>query len=145
MISPRSRILSVDINQSAVPESVRRHPAVELMECDSVSPLVAKRLRELRRQYDGKMFCIADSGHSKEHVFAELMMLRTVTLPGDYVVVEDGNINGHPVYSAYHQGPGPYEALEEYLARYPDDYLPDRERENKFGFTFAPRGFLVRL
>ncbi|MBV9768089.1 MAG: hypothetical protein JOZ32_00840 [Bryobacterales bacterium] len=41
-------------------------------------------------------------------------------------------------------GPGPYEALEEYLRQYPNDYQPDREREEKFGFTFAPKGFLIR-
>ena len=65
-------------------------------------------------------------------------------LPGDYVVVEDSNINGHPVFSPYDPGPGPYEALEEYFSRFPQDYIPDRERENKFGFTYAPKGFLIR-
>jgi cephalosporin hydroxylase len=99
---------------------------------------------ELRREYGGKAFFIADSGHSMEHVLAELMLLRSLTLPGDYVVVEDGNINGHPVFSAYDPGPGPYEALEEYFSRFPHDYIPDRERENKFGFTCAPKGFLIR-
>jgi cephalosporin hydroxylase len=98
-----------------------RHPAIELLECDSLSPLVASRFAELRREYPGKAFCIADCGHHKEHVLAELMLLRSLTLPGDYVVVEDSNINGHPVFSDYDHGPGPYEALEEYLARFPQD------------------------
>ena len=144
MISPHTRILSVDIHQNGLDERVRRHPAIELLECDSLSPVVASRFGELRREYGGKAFCIADSGHSMEHVLAELMLLRSLTLPGDYVVVEDGNINGHPVFSAYDPGPGPYEALEEYFSRFPQDYIPDKERENKFGFTYSPKGFLIR-
>ena len=82
------------------------------------------------------------SDHSMKHVFLELVQLRSLTRPGDYVVVEDGNINGHPVVPDW--GPGPYEALEEYFSRYPDDYRRDTEREEKFGFTFAPNGFLIR-
>ena len=87
-------------------------------------------------------FVILDSDHSKDHVLAELEMLRDVTRPGDYVVVEDGNINGHPVLPDF--GPGPYEAIQEYEARHPEDYRHDTEREAKFGFTFAPRGYLIR-
>ena len=70
-------------------------------------------------------------------------MLRDLTRPGDYVVVEDGNINGHPVLPDW--GPGPWEAIEEYESRHPDDYRHDTEREGKFGFTFAPRGYLIRI
>ena len=72
----------------------------------------------------------------------ELNLLRPLLLSGDYVVVEDSNINGHPVISGW--GPGPYEAIEDYFRLFPDDYRHDQERENKFGFTFAPNGFLVR-
>jgi cephalosporin hydroxylase len=142
LISPRSRILSVDIDHSIVHERVRRQLQVELLQCDSRSPTVAARFSELRREYGGKAFCILDSAHTKQHVYDELMMLRSITESGDYVVVEDGNINGHPVLPDW--GPGPYEALEEYLAQYPNDYTPDLERENKFGFTFSPKGFLIR-
>lgn len=88
------------------------------------------------------VFFILDSDHHKEHVLAELEMLRSLTRPGDYVVVEDGNINGHPVLPDW--GPGPWEAIEEYERRYPDDYQHDTERERKFGMTFAPKGYLIR-
>ena len=58
------------------------------------------------------------------------------------VVSGQRNINGHPVLPQY--GPGPYEAVQEYWARYPEDYVLDTARETKFGFTFAPGGFLIR-
>jgi cephalosporin hydroxylase len=38
-------------------------------------------------------------------------------------------------------GPGPFEAVEEYLARNPGRLLPDGVREGKFGCTFATRGY----
>lgn len=85
---------------------------------------------------------IMDSDHSKENVLAELQMLRDLTRPGDYVIVEDSNINGHPVKPDF--GPGPWEAIEEYERHHPDDYEHDESRENKFGMTFNPRGYLRR-
>jgi cephalosporin hydroxylase len=88
------------------------------------------------------VFFILDSDHSKQHVLGELRMIRDCTRPGDYVIVEDSNINGHPVLPDF--GPGPYEALQEYVARYPQDYTRDTKRELKFGFTWAPAGFLIR-
>jgi cephalosporin hydroxylase len=49
----------------------------------------------------------------------------------------------HWYYDTSH-GPGPMEALEAYMQQFPDDYRRDIAREMKFGFTFAPRGFLIR-
>ncbi len=87
-------------------------------------------------------FAILDSDHSRDHVLAELRMLRPVLHAGDYVVVEDSNINGHPVLPQF--GPGPYEAMEAYFAEFPNDFERDHMRESKFGFSFATNGFLVR-
>ncbi len=142
LVSPRSRILSVDIDHSLVDDKVRRHHLVELLQCDTASAAVAARFNELRRHYGGPAFCIVDSDHTQQHVLDELMLLRFVTQPGDYVVVEDGSLNGHPMLPGW--GPGPYEALEAYFARFPHDYIRDHARETKFGFTFAPKGFLIR-
>jgi cephalosporin hydroxylase len=69
-------------------------------------------------------------------------LLRGVLVAEDYLVVEDSNINGHPVMSSW--GPGPWEAVTEYFQRYPDDYRLDSEMEARFGFTCAPRGYLER-
>ena len=142
LISSPSRVLSVDIDHSQAVDQVRNHPRIELFESDSKSPEVLDRIRALRAQYSGKAFFILDSDHSADHVFGELLQVREVTTPGDYVVLEDGNLNGHPVMPDW--GPGPYEALTRYFEQFPNDYVRDVNREQKFGFTFAVRGFLTR-
>jgi len=92
----------------------------------------------LRSQYPGPAFAILDSDHRKDHVLAELKLLRPVLVSGDYLIVEDSNVNGHPVYATH--GPGPFEAREEYFREFPDDKF-DTAREAKFGSTFATKGF----
>ena len=102
---------------------------------------MARRITELRKENPGPAFFILDSDHSKKHVLAEMLSIRDVLQPNDYVVVEDANVNGHPIERNW--GPGPFEAMQEYFTRYPDDYSRDTQREQKFAFTFATNGFLV--
>ena len=141
-INPDLRVLSVDISHADVFPRVLADPAIQLWTGSSVDPVVAGEIARLRDRHPGKVFFILDSDHTKAHVLAELELLRGVVLPGDYLVVEDGNINGNPVLPGW--GEGPYEAIQEYFRRYPDDYRQDTEREQKFGFTFAPAGFWIR-
>src|SRR5262249_55907692 len=108
----------------------------------SAAPEIAELIGRLKSEYPGKIFAILDSDHSKNHVLAEMKLLRPLLSSGDYLLVEDSTVNGHPVLPGW--GPGPYEAIEEYEAEFPSDYRHDDERENKFGFTFAPNGFLIR-
>jgi cephalosporin hydroxylase len=142
-VNPRSKVLCVDLNFHQYDTSLlKKERHIEMMHCSSTDPKVKERIIRLRKKFKGPVFFILDSDHSKAHVLAELGSLRDVTRPGDYLVVEDSNINGHPVLPDF--GEGPMEAINEYFAKYPDDYLHDIERENKFGFTFAPNGFLIR-
>ncbi|MFA5114048.1 MAG: CmcI family methyltransferase [Candidatus Margulisiibacteriota bacterium] len=142
-INERSRVLTVDITiDEATGKRLRRHKHIQTMTCSSTDPRVAKEILALRRKFPGPAFFILDSDHSQTHVLAEMESLRPVTRAGDYLVVEDGNINGHPVLPDF--GPGPLEAIRVYFGKYPGDYEHDSAAEKKFGFTFAPEGFLVR-
>lgn len=136
------KLLSVDVDAATVSERTRQDPDIELLTLSSLDSAVAERIAKLRHAYPGPAFAILDSDHSKAHVLAEMKVLRPLLVSGDYLIVEDSNVNGHPVYPAH--GPGPFEAMEEYFREHPDDYTRDTARETKFGFTFATEGFLIR-
>jgi cephalosporin hydroxylase len=83
---------------------------------------------------------ILDSDHSRNHVLDELRIYGPMVTPGQYLIVEDTNVNGHPVLPEF--GPGPMEALDDYLKE-TDRFEIDTTRE-KFYMTFNPRGYLKR-
>lgn len=136
------RVLSVELHQSQIFERARQDQNIEFLESSSADPRVAEIIAEWQRKLPGAVFAILDSDHSKKHVLAEMELLRPLLHKGDYMVVEDGCINGHPLLPGW--GEGPFEAIEEYMRLHPEDYSSDRQREMRFGFTFAPNGYLIR-
>jgi len=88
-----------------------------------------------------KVLVTLDSDHAKHHVLEELRIYSKMASVGSYVVVDDTNLNGHPVNRPF--GPGPAEAVEEFLAQ-ESGLVRDTSRE-KFGLTFSPGGFLKRV
>ena len=75
-------------------------------------------------------------------MLAELVAYGPMVTEGCYAVVEDSNINGHPVHTDFapDQGPGPFEAVADYL-RTTDRFEVDRAREKLF-MTLNPCGYL---
>jgi cephalosporin hydroxylase len=140
-VNPVIKVFSVDIDHSLLDPRVKDYPGIEFLESSSTDAGVTQRITELRADNPGPAFFILDSDHSKDHVLSEMICIRDVLQPNDYVIVEDANVNGHPIEKNW--GPGPFEAMEEYFRRYPDDYSRDTQREQKFAFTFATNGFLV--
>jgi cephalosporin hydroxylase len=136
------KVLSVDITHKHLQPAARNDSDIAFMESSSAAPEVADRIEELRSEFPGPVFAILDSDHSRDHVLAEMNLMRPLLRPGDHLVIEDSNVNGHPVWPGF--GPGPFEAIEAYEAQFPNDYTHDRERESKFGWTFATNGFLIR-
>ncbi len=115
------------------------HPRVTYLTGSSTDPAI---LDEVARRAGGKatvLVCL-DSDHSAEHVAAELRAYARFVTPGSYLVVEDTNVNGHPVSPGW--GPGPMEALDAWLPEAPEFEIdPTRER---YLLTYQPRGWLRR-
>jgi cephalosporin hydroxylase len=136
------KVLSVDVSHRRLDPAPRRDPDILFVESGSTLPAIADKIQRLKSEFPGKIFAILDSDHSKNHVLAEMKLLRPLLSAGDYLIVEDSNINGHPVLPGW--GAGPYEAIEAYEHEFPNDYKHDVARENKFGWTYAPNGYLIR-
>lgn len=141
-IAPPARVLTVDVRGDACNPRTCADRRIERLVISSIDPSVAVRIRARRAERPGAVFAILDSDHAKAHVLAEMESLRDVLVTGDVLIVEDGNVNGHPVLPEF--GEGPLEAVRAYAGRHPGDYARDAARESKFGFTFAPEGYLRR-
>lgn len=87
-----------------------------------------------------RVMVVLDSDHRASHVLQELDSYSRLVTPGCYLVVEDSNINGHPVLAGW--GAGPMEAVHSWAPRHPE-FRVDRSRE-KFLLTMNPEGFLKR-
>lgn len=130
----RGEVVTID---SARQDGRPRHHRITYLTGSSTSERI---LRQVRRRVRGKstVLVILDSGHAKDHVLSELLAYAPLVTPGSYLVVEDTNLNGHPVESDH--GPGPAEAVAEFLGR--NDAFVRDERREKFLLTFNPGGYL---
>jgi cephalosporin hydroxylase len=132
------RVITIDIRERQ-PHRRPRHPRIEYRTGSSTGPGIVAGVAEAVQPGE-RVMVILDSNHQKDHVLAELRAYSPLVTPGDYLVVEDTNINGHPVRADH--GPGPMEAVDEFLAG-TDEFSIDESRE-KFFMTFNPRGYLRR-
>lgn len=132
----RGEVVTIDIDQQ---RGLPDHPRITYVSgssvADDVLAVVAERATPAER-----VMVILDSDHSRDHVRRELELYGPLVTRGCYLVVEDTNVNGHPVLSEH--GPGPMEALTEFLTT-TDTFEIDRTRE-KLLLTFNPSGYLRR-
>lgn len=132
----RGRIITVDVEPRAGrPE----HPRIEYLSGSSIAPEIMSVVEEQAR-LASRVMVLLDSDHTCKHVAAELERYAPLVTPGCYLVVEDTNINGHPVLENF--GPGPMEAVEEFLPGHPEFEI-DADREQLM-MTFNPSGYLRR-
>jgi cephalosporin hydroxylase len=133
----RGRVITVDI----APQPNRpAHSRITYIEgLSSTSPEAVTKVNAMIRSGE-EVMVILDSDHSRDHVLGELRIYGKMVTRGQYLIVEDTNINGHPALPEF--GPGPMEALDLYLKE-DDAFEIDPSRE-KFYMTFNPRGYLRR-
>jgi cephalosporin hydroxylase len=133
----KGKVLSIDIDPQP---NLPTHKRLTYLKTSSTSELALQTVKEILSP-EHTVLVILDSDHSKQHVLNELHLYHSFVTLGSYLIVEDSNINGHPVVPEF--GPGPMEAIEEFL-KDNDDFIIDATK-HKFLITFNPNGYLKKV
>ena len=131
------RVISIDIQ-----DEVQRanHARLTYLIGSSTEPSIVKIVKDHIAK-DEIVMVVLDSAHEKAHVLEELRIYSQFVSLGSYLVVEDTNLNGHPVWPGF--GAGPREAVTAFLAEN-ETFEVDRSWE-KFYVSFNSGGFLKRV
>ncbi|MCA9806467.1 MAG: cephalosporin hydroxylase, partial [Cyanobacteria bacterium HKST-UBA06] len=135
------RVISIDVTSQV--EKAKTLPIAKQMVTyltgKSTDPAIVQKIKAAA---EGKrVLVLLDSDHSMHNVLAELETYAPMVARGSYMIVQDTNVNGHPVLPQY--GPGPMEAVEAFLETHLE-FEPDRSRERML-FTVCPKGYLKRV
>lgn len=136
-------VVTIDIKESP---HCPKHPRITYRIGSSVEPAIVEPLRE--RSRGKRVMIVLDSSHLASHVLAELRTYADLVSVGSYLIVEDSNINGNPVWSEYREPPnpevsGPMQATRSFLAER-GDFEIDRSK-HRFMITNNPNGYLRRM
>jgi cephalosporin hydroxylase/SAM-dependent methyltransferase len=130
------RVLTIDCRDLPRPA----HPRIEYRLGDTHDAGVQAAARDAAQSAGGPVLVIHDADHKYVACLADLRDYGPLVTPGSYLIVEDTNVNGHPVLAEW--GPGPYEAVAQFLSEAPD-FETDVSRE-KYGVSYNPGGYLRR-
>ncbi len=140
-IKPKCKIFTIDIDpkiRSASQFRVWKDHVVSYKGSSTDLAIVEKIKKQISP--DSVVLVTLDSDHRRNHVYKELKIYSQLVTPGSYLVLQDTNINGHPVLPQF--GPGPMEALNDFLKENPN-YKSDLSKE-RLMLTFYPYGWLKR-
>jgi len=110
-------------------QSYARRELIIVDDGDEPVASVVRRGRAYARNRQPVMV-IADSDHSYEHTYQELVLYHGLVTPGSWLIMEDTD------------GPGPRQAVDQFLAEH-REFSADAHCE-KFHMTFNPGGYLRR-
>jgi cephalosporin hydroxylase len=128
-------VITIDIEvQASRPE----HPRITYLSGSSIDETVIAQVRDTVGSK--RAMVVLDSDHRAVHVYQELLAFSPLVQSGDYLIVEDTNVNGHPAFPDF--GPGPMEAVDQFLSEN-DEFAVDRRCE-RFLMTLNPKGYLRR-
>jgi cephalosporin hydroxylase len=133
----RGEVITIDVEAR---EERPKHSRITYLNGFSTSKEIFGEVKELIKNKE-KIMVVLDSDHSKQNVLNELRMYNDIVTVNSYLIVEDTNINGHPALPEF--GPGPMEAVEEFLKEN-KNFVIDETKE-KFFLTFNSKGYLKKI
>jgi cephalosporin hydroxylase len=143
-------VLGIDIeirphNRKAIEAHPMAH-LIEMIEGSSIEPDIVEQVKEKAKGHE-KILIFLDSNHTHSHVLAELEAYASLTSVGSYCVVWDTGIEDLPAGFCtgrpWGKGNNPKTAVFDFL-RTNDDFIIDRNIDNKLLITGARDGFLKR-
>jgi cephalosporin hydroxylase len=129
-------VISIDTDTEPVRPT---HPRIRYIAGSTTDPAIVAQVRAAAA--GKRTMVILDSDHSAAHVRNELATYPEFVTKGCYLIVDDTDIGGNPVWQD--EDPGPMAAVVEFLAS-TDSFVADRDRE-RFMLTLNPNGFLRRV
>jgi len=133
-IMGHGEVITIDIDNKSPPQ----HKRIKYLIGKSTSDKIFQKVKEA---VPGKrVMVILDSDHDKGNVLNELNLYNNLVSEGCYLIVEDSNINGHPIHKNF--GAGPMEALKEFLETN-NDFEIDKNCERLL-ITSNPNGYLKK-
>lgn len=116
-----------------------KHPRITYINGNTVDPNVRDKAKALV----GGKACMAvlDSNHKRGHVKTEMRKYGKLVTKGQFMVVEDTALHGHPIRP--NDPPGAYEAVEWYMSHW-NDFERDPVGE-KYLITQNPGGWLKKV
>ncbi len=135
---PESLVIGIDIKLTEEARSLK-HPRIKLIEGNSIKEDVRETVKKFVPPRTALV--ILDSYHSMQHVLKEIDLYKEFVRPGSYLVVEDTNINGHPVFPFFNAGPA--EAVKKFLEA-DRNFICDNQIWARNKFSFHQGGWLKR-
>jgi len=109
-------VVSIDVEADG---KLPHHDRITYLSGSSTDKEIVRALKACASSHP-RVMVVLDSDHSKQHVLDELAVYAPMVSPGQFLVVEDTNINGRPVEIDWKGGPGPGPALDEWLPQHPE-------------------------
>jgi cephalosporin hydroxylase len=147
----KGEVLGIDIDIRAHNKAaIEAHPMskkITMFQGSSIDEEMIKKVHEFAKRGKRILVCL-DSNHTHEHVLAELRAYAPLVSIGSYCAVFDTVVEDLPdeIWNdrPWGKGNNPKTAVWEYL-KTNDDFMIDREIDNKLLISVAPDGYLKRI
>ena len=145
------KVLGIDIDiREHNKKAIEAHPMskkITMFQGSSIDEEMIQKVHEFAKSGKRILVCL-DSNHTHDHVLSELKAYASLVSIGSYCCVYDTIVEDMPEGSfpdrPWNKGNNPKTAVWEFLKQN-DNFVIDKDIENKLLITVAPDGYLKRI